>query len=186
MAVRIKSHWYNEDAQRSLADIAGTLAYIAWRVALDKAISLHGQRFVYGSDTQRLGVIREYLYFQLQLVDRLTHARLDDKDRRTLVVGMALKLAGHVQDNSQDLLGAGDHGKAFIAGLNGRSDEYAEFRLTDSGPSYPFLRHLGHEIQAIMGNQEENRWVIDQVMDKDGADVYRQIARAVGELLDAE
>jgi hypothetical protein len=33
-----------------------------------------------------------------------------------------------------------------------------------------------------MGREGENRWVIDQVMDKDGYEVYRQINRAIGDL----
>jgi hypothetical protein len=36
-----------------------------------------------------------------------------------------------------------------------------------------------------MGEREENRWVIDQVMDKDGWDAYRQFKRAFGDLLGA-
>jgi hypothetical protein len=33
-----------------------------------------------------------------------------------------------------------------------------------------------------MGREGENRWVIDQVMGKDGLEVYRQINRAIGDL----
>jgi hypothetical protein len=95
-----------------------------------------------------------------------------------------MKLADHFQDNGLDLLGPGDHGKRFIALFNERSGEYAEFNFSDEGPSYPFLRHLGFEIQQIMGEEHENRWVIDQVMDVDGPEVYKQLARAVRNLLD--
>lgn len=183
MAIKIKSHWYNEDRERSWADIASALAAILWRVALDRAIQLHGKRFIYRDDAQRLAVIREYLYFQTHLVDRLVHERLNEGDRRTLVVGLALKLAGHAQDNGDDLLGPGEHGKAFIEGLNQRGVEYAELGCGEDGPSYPFLRLLGHEIQGLMGDREENRWVIDQVMDRDGPETYRQLARALEDLL---
>jgi hypothetical protein len=44
------------------------------------------------------------------------------------------------------------------------------------------MRHLGYEIQQIMGSGHDNRWVIDQVMDKDGPDVYRNLSRAVDSL----
>jgi hypothetical protein len=184
MALRIKSHWHQDDADRSLTDIAGAIAFIAWRIAKDKAINLHGERFVYGGDEQRLAVIREYLYFQVQVVDRMAHAMLDDRDRRTLIVTLARKLAGHMQENSQDLLGRGDYGTPFIEGLNARGAEYSTVGFTDEGPSYPFLRLLGHEIQSVMGEDEQNRWVIDQVMDKDGWDVYKQLSRAVRDLFE--
>jgi len=184
MALRIKSHWHDEDGERSLQDIAGAIAFISWRVATDMAIHLHGERFVYDSDEQRMAVIREYLYFQIQIVDRMVHGVMDDTDRRTLIVQLALKLAEHVQDNSMDLFGPGDYGKPFIDMLNRRSAEYAELNFTDEGPSYPFLRHLGHEIQVIMGEREENRWVIDQVMDQDGWEVYKKQSRALRDLLE--
>lgn len=183
MALRIKSHWWDETRERSLAEIAGALAAIAWRLALEKAINLHCQRFIFQDDAQRLAVIAEYVIFLIQIADRLAHARLDDAERRTLIVTLARKCAEHVQDNSVDLLGPGDYGRAFIALLNARSAEYAEFRCDEEGPSYPFLRHLGFEIQSLMGDQEENRWVIDQVMDRDGWEAYRHFAKAFHDLL---
>ncbi len=184
MALRIKSHWNNDEAERSLPEIASALAYIAWRIAVDKAISLHCERFVYRDDAQRLGVIQEYLLFLIQIADRLASDRLETEDRRVLITALARKLIEHVQDNSQDLLGPGDYGSPFIERLNLRSGEYAEFQLAPDGPSYPFLRHLGFEIQTLMGEASENRWVIDQVMDKDGYEAYKTFAKAFRNLFE--
>jgi hypothetical protein len=184
VAVRIKAHWHNDEVERSLDEIAGALAFICWRLAADKAIALHGADFVYESDEQRMAVIVEYLVFALQLVDRIGRERLglSDEDRKALVIGLARRLAEHVQDNSTDLFGPGDYIRPFVAKLNERGTEYAEFGFTDEGPTYPFLRHLGYEIQQVMGREGENRWVIDQVMDQDGYEVYRQLSRAIGDL----
>ncbi|TVQ88199.1 MAG: hypothetical protein EA400_09395 [Chromatiaceae bacterium] len=184
MAIRIKSHWWNDEQERSLDEIGGALAFIAWRIAVDKAITLHCERFVYRDDVQRLAVIQEYLIFLMQIADRLTHGMLDDERRRELITSLARKLVEHVQDNSQDLLGAGDYGSPFLALLNTRSEEYSEFRMGDDGPTYPFLRHLGFEIQTLMGREDENRWVIDQVMDKDGWDAYKRFAKALQDLFE--
>lgn len=184
MALRIKSHWWNDEADRSLPEIASALAFIAWRVSVDKAINLHCERFVYRDDAQRLAVIQEYLVFLIQIADRLAHGRIPDEDRRALITVLARKAIEHVQDNSQDLLGAGDYGTPFITLLNRRSEEYAEYQLADDGPSYPFLRHLGFEIQALMGDGQENRWVIDQVMDKDGWEAYKAFAKAFRDLFE--
>lgn len=184
MALRIKSHWHDDDAERSLEEVAGAMAYIAWRIAKDKAIALHGERFIYDSDQQRMAVIGEYLYFQLQIVDRMVHGSMDEAQRRRLIVALAVKLAGHMQESSEEVMGPGDYGKPFIDEMNARSAEYAELNFADDGPSYPFLRLLGHQIQRVMGEKEENRWVIDQVMDKDGWEVYKQWNRAVRDLLD--
>jgi hypothetical protein len=184
LAIRIKSHWWNDEQERSLPEIASALAFIAWRIAVDKAINLHCERFIYDSDRQRLAVIQEYLVFLIQIADRLSYGALSDEDRRILITQFAKKVIEHVQDNSSDLLGPGDYGGPFIALLNRRSDEYAEFQLADDGPSYAFLRHLGFEIQSLMGETEENRWVIDQVMDKDGWDAYKRFAKAFRDLFE--
>jgi hypothetical protein len=184
VALRIKSHWWNDDQERSLPEIASALAFIAWRIAVDKAINLHCERFVYESDRQRLDVIEEYLVFLIQIADRMSHGILEDEDRRTLITAFARKVFEHVQDNTQDLLGPGDYGGPFIARLNARSGEYAEYQFGDDGPSYAFLRHLGFEIQSLMGPSEENRWVIDQVMDKDGWDAYKRFSKAFRDLFD--
>ena len=183
MAVRIRSRWHDDSATRSWEQLASALAFNAWRIAKDKAIGLHGADFVYEDDHQRIAVIAEHLYFQVQLIDRLAHRALSDDDRGRLVSLTARALAEHMQENSEDLFGPGEHWRAFIAALNERSREYAEYELTEDGPSYPFYRHLGFEIQRIMGSAGENRWVIDQVMDRDGPDVWKQISRMVRDLL---
>ncbi|MCP4286853.1 MAG: hypothetical protein GY792_20815 [Gammaproteobacteria bacterium] len=182
MALRIKSQWYNEDTDRSLKEIAGALAFNAWKLAMDKAITLHGENFIYHSDRQRLSVIAEYLVFQVQIVDRMTHQGLEQEDRQQLISAFALRLAEHMQENSNELLGAGNYDNEFIALLNRRSREYSELGFTDEGPSYPFTRHLGYEIQQLMGASQENRWVIDQVMDKDAPEVFKQMKRILRNL----
>lgn len=183
MAVHIKNHWNNDEVEHTLEDTAGALAFTAWRIAKDRAINLHGEHFVYADDQQRMAVIAEYLYFQLHIVDRLAYERLDDVDRKTLIVHMALKFADYMQDNGQDLFGDGDYVRPFIDGLNKRNPEYGEFNFTDQGPSYPALRYLGYHIQQIMGEQDANRWVIDQVMDQDGREIYKQISKTLRGLL---
>jgi len=183
VALRIKSHWSDEDQERSLPEIASALAYNAWRLAVDKAISLHCERFVYRDDRQRIAVIQEYLIFLLQIADRLAHRVLDDDQRRVLITALAAKLIEYLVDNCRDIFGDGDHGRAFVERLDLRSEEYDKLRCDEEGPSYPFLRHLGYEIQCLMGEQDENRWVIDQVMDKDGWEAYRQFARAFQDLV---
>jgi hypothetical protein len=182
VAVRIKSQWHDEDSTRTLEEIGGAIAYNAWKLALDKAVTLHGEHFVYENDGQRLAVIAEYLIFLAQVVDRLTSAMLEDDERRTLITALVLKMADHMDENAQSLLGDSDHRSAFIERFNLRSGEYAEFSITDDGPSYPFLRHLGYEIQQVMGDSQENRWVIDQVMDMDGPEVFKQMKRIVRNL----
>ncbi len=182
MALRIKSHWHKEEKERSTDEIAGAIAFSSWRIAMEKAMVLYSEHFDYNSDQQRLDVITEYLLFQVQIVDRLIHNQFDQEERRQLITSLVKRLSEHVQENSQELLGEGDFRTPFITKFNQRSSEYAQFSFEADGPSYPFMRHLGYEIQILMGEEKENRWVIDQVMDKDGHEVYMQLKRLVKNL----
>jgi hypothetical protein len=178
VAVRIKSQWHKENRTRSIEETAGAIAFNCLKLALDKAMSLHNEQFRYASPEQHLGVIIEYLIFQAQIVDRLAYGRLEDTQRQQLVVALARRLAEHVQDNGTESCGPGEYGASFIERFNQRAAEYSELGFTENGPSYPFLRLLGHQIQELMGASQENRWVIDQVMDQDAPEVYRQLKRA--------
>jgi len=109
---------------------------------------------------------------------------LSDEDRQLLVIATAKKQGEIIQDNSLDLFGEGDYIQPFFELINQRASEYAEYNYTADGPSYPFLRHLGYEIQQIMGESQENRWVIDQVMDRDGPEIDRKIAPAMRDLFE--
>jgi len=183
MAIHIKNRWHSENADRSLQEIAGALAFNAWRIAVDRAINLNGERFSYKNDRQRISVLEEYLYFQVHAVDRMVYKMLQENERRALIVQLILRLSELIQDNSLELLGAGNYRAAFIERMNQRSGEYAEFIFNDNEPSYPALRHLGYHIQQLMGGAEENRWIIDQVMEKDGNEVYRQIIKTLQGLI---
>lgn len=182
MAVRIKSQWYREGTERSMKEVASAIAFNGWRIAMDKAIALHGESFVYESDGQRLAVIGEYLIFEIQIVDRMVHEMLEEEDRRELITVLVMRLAEQMEENSLDLLGPGDYRSRFIDRFNQRALEYSEFAFSEEGPSYPFMRHLGFEIQQLMGSSHANRWVIDQVMDKDGPEVYKHLKRIVRDL----
>lgn len=184
MALRIKSRWHQDGRERSIDEIAGAIGYIGWRLAKDKAINLHGEDFVYEDDRQRMDVILEYLVFALQLTDRLAHQRfgLSDDERRELINASARAMSAHVQDNAEDLFGPGNYVAPFIERVNSRTVDYADFGYTADGPSYPMLRQLGYQIQQIMGDTGENRWVIDQVMDRDGWDLDREMKRALDNL----
>jgi len=184
MALRVKSHWHNEDSERSMQEIGGAIAFNAWRLALETTKSLNTEQFIFENDQQRLDVISEYLIFIIQLTDRLTHKMVNEEQRQALIGAIVLKSSEHLQDNSQDAFGEGDYQSPFVALFNHRGGEYAEFKLTSEGPSYPFIRHLGFCVQQIMNVADENRWVIDQVMDIDAPKIYRQIRTIIYNLFD--
>lgn len=182
---RIKSTWHRpalDAGDKSLQDIAGAIAFIAWRIALESAKDLHRERFNYGSDPQRVAVIAEFLAFLVQVADRLIYDMLDDADRTVVVNALGQRLADHVQDNLTDLFGPGDYRTPFIETLNGRLQDYAAFSFTDGRPDYHFLRYFGDRVLKILGEDQTNRWVIDQIMEKSGPEAAKHMVRSVHNL----
>ncbi len=59
------------------------------------------------------------------------------------------------------------------------------FCCLHSGQIIPHrARHPGYEILQIIGESQENRRVLDQVMDKDGIEIDREIRRSVSNLFE--
>ena len=186
MAIRIKSSWHDSErnlsASKTLDDNAGALAFIAWRLALETAKNLHQERFEYSSDKQRVGVICEALAFQLQCADRMSHTRLEDPEREIFINVLAWRLADSMQENMVDLAGPGGYRAPFIAFLNRRSIDYARLTFADDQPGYDFLRYFGHSVLEVMGDGQTNRWVIDQIIEIESADLVARFGKGTKQL----
>jgi len=165
---------------------AQALAFIYWRLALDYAKTLHGEKFIYDSDEQRIKVIAEYLAMFLQVSDRLSYGKIDDESRQEFITYLAIRLSDHMQDNATDMFGEGDYKTSFIDMLNRRSTEYAEFDYSvEDGPGYSFMQCFGSAVQNVMGDEHhDNKWVIDQIMDIDGPEAVKKAEKALVELFE--
>jgi len=188
---RIKDRWHNstpDNAQRevlnekTLEDQASAIAFIQWRTALNSAINLHAEDFRYDTDQQRVGVITEYLAFQIQLIDRLSSAFLSDEQRETFIVAVCKKAANQVQENLEDIAGPGQYQAPFNALLNRRFGEYSTLSYVDEKPGYEVMRFLGHTVLDLLGEDQTNRWVIDQVIDIDGPEIVEQNIKSLNRL----
>ena len=188
---RIKDKWHNSTpddtarevlTEKSLKDQASALAFIQWRTALTAAINLHAEDFRYDDDHQRIGVITEYLAFQIQLVDRLSSEFLNNDERELLISEICRKVADQVQDNLEDIAGKGQYRPPFIALLNQRFTDYAAFDYKDSQPGYDVLRFLGHAVLLLLGEDQTNRWVIDQVIEIDAPEIIDQNVKSLNRL----
>jgi hypothetical protein len=188
---RIKDRWHNSTPEnpdrdvtdeKSGEDQASALAYIIWRKALNGAINLHAEDFHYSSDQQRIGVISELLAFQIQHVDRLAAGFTDQQERTSLITSLCGKVAEQMQDNLTDIAGPGNYKPPFIALLNQRFADYADFKYSDERPGYAALRYLGHQVLDLMGEDQVNRWVIDQIVEIDAPELVDQVTRSTNRL----
>ena len=179
--------WSGKDKVRTAAEQGSALAFIAWRVSHETAITLHGEDYVYRDDGQRLDVIAELLAFCLHLVDRISYEQIPEDIRNELINAVGSKLAEYMEDNRLDWQGPGDYRTPLVELFNQRFGEYAEESFDEEkGPKFSMYRHVGHCVQGHMSDDGEhgNRWVIDQVMDVEGPEIYGKIEKAMQSLLD--
>jgi hypothetical protein len=187
VAIRIKDKWHrsgrNRPTPKSLQDSAGALAFIGWRVALDRAQELNREGFRYDSDIERIGVISELVAFEIQVADRIAYQFLEDDDREVFINALGQRFADHMQDNLSDLDGPRNYRDAFIALLNERLTGYATLSFEDGEPGFDFLRYLGSKVLDVLGDDQVNRWVLDQIVAVEGPEVAEKICKSVVNLL---
>ena len=143
---------------------ATALAFITWSAALDTARKLHGEGYDYESDHQRIGVITELVAFAIHLCDRFAFESLDDDNRAALVNALGDRLAGHMQENLEQIAGPGNYRPPFISLLNRRLADYSETDFVNDEPGYELLRYLGSCVLEIMGETQTNRWVMERAI----------------------
>ena len=187
MAIRIKDKWHqsrrNRPTHKSLQDSAGALAFIGWRVALEKAQNLNREGFRYDSDVERVGVISEFVAFEVQVADRLAYGFLDDPEREVFINALGQRFADHIQDNLCDINGPRNYRDAFVSLLNERLEDYATLTFSDGEPGFDFLRYLGRKVLNVLGEDQTNRWVLDQVVALEAPEIAEKIKNSVFNLL---
>ncbi len=183
---RIRTGWKNKERQITIEEFANALSAICWRIALNAAKNLHQQNFVYRTDEQRIGVIQAYLNFLVHCADRLMHIHIDENGRQIFVSALANDCYRHYMQNSAEILEVdsfaepgNDH---FIETLNQTMESLSRFRFENAFPGYEMLRLLGSQILQIMGEDQTNRWVIDQVMDIDGPEAFEIFKKSFDQL----
>lgn len=187
MAIRIKDKWHqsrrNRPTSKSLQDSAGALAFIGWRIALEKAQNLNREGFRYDSDIERVKVISEFVAFEIQVADRLAYEFLDDDDRTIFINALGQRFADHMQENLSDLDGPRNYRDAFVALLNERLGDYASLTFEHGEPGFDFLRYLGAKVLRVLGEDQTNRWVLDQIVAIEAPELAEKIRKSVFNLL---
>jgi hypothetical protein len=182
--MRIRDRWSKQGRAPSLEDNAVALAYVCWQVALSSTKNLHEQAFDYRHDQQRVAVIQEYLAFLVHSCDRLASESMTSGERKVFLDRLAGECARHLQRNTEDVLGPGNYSSPFIDIINARNRVYAQCTFERGEPGYALLRAFGDQIQQLMGQDQTNRWVIDQVIDIDSQESFAQIKRSMQNILD--
>ncbi len=180
--MRIKSRWSKKGKTHSLEEIAGAVAFIAWRIAGNCLLSLENNDFETATQKQRLEIITEFLIFIIHMVDRMTIESFDENERVRFFTELVQKTAKHLEDNKRDLIGDGDYRQDFIEQLNERIAEYSEFSYDEKdGPSFPMKRFFGDKVALLLGDKN-NKWVADQVIEIEVRDIMQHLKKSVPNL----
>lgn len=179
---RIRTAWKHKERKVSVEEFANALSAICWRVAVNAAKNLHAEDFRFRSDRQRVAVVKSYLYFFIHCADRLTHDTLSDTQRQTLITGLSLNCISHLSGNASDLCAEHVSREDEINTLNEWMKNLSVLEFAADEPGYSMYRALGARVLDIMGDDQTNRWVIDQVMDIDGPMAYRIFRQSLEKL----
>ncbi len=181
MAIRVNTRWRSK-GPKSLADRASVVGVTIWRVAHEVGRHMEKEEFRISSDAQYTALLTELIAFLLQITDRIVYGQLNEQDRATFMNALGQHLAKTMDSNLADFLGPGDHVGPFIATLNERARDYAEFEFGDGGPGYGFLRYLGEKAAEVMA-VTDNRWVIEHIMEIEAPEAIKTVKRVIGEVL---
>ncbi len=180
---RIRTAWKSHDRTIPISELANALSAICWRIALYAAKNLHQQDFVYVNDEQRLAVVREYLFFQIHLSDRLVHDKLCDNERNEFINSLSLNCLRHYAENTMELLDKSPDMEETVNTLNHVTSCLASFKFADQQPGYEMYRLLGARIRDILGEDQTNKWVIDQIMEIDGPEIFELFNKSSSKLI---
>ena len=164
MAIHVKTKWH-QAANKTIKDLASVLAINTWKVGVQAVDHIGDENFEFRNVQERFVVLMEILIFLIQVIDRWSYQHLNEEERNNLITAIVLQIATIIHDNQNEWIGTGDYYSQFVEKFNIRAQEYANFSFDNEEPGYQFRCYLGERVLAVMGDSQDNRWVIDQVMD---------------------
>lgn len=181
MALRLHTKW-NTGSSKTIEQRASVVGVHIWRIAQETAKHMEKEEFRISSDLQFLCLITEYVAFLLQLTDRVVYGKMSEDDRAKFINALGQHLAITMKSNALDWFGDGDHASAFVATLNARLADYAEFEFGTDGPSYAMTRYLGDKVAEAMAVTDA-KWVLEHVMEIEAPEALKTLRRTLSQVL---
>lgn len=185
--IRIKSNWFKEGREKTPQELAGAVAFIAWRIAENALKNMRKADFEVAVGEQYFDFLIEFLIFLEQVADRIAYSRFTAEFRLAFTTELARRIAETLADNQSRLLAGAmtEYKSNFIAKLNQRADEYAEFEYGDAGPSFSFMRYLAHCMLDVVDERDKS-WVTDQMITTEAPAAVAMVEKAMRGLLETE
>jgi len=185
--MRIKSHWFKGNKEKTPEEIAGAMAFTIWRIADNALKSTRKADFEISIGAQYFHFMTEFLAFLIQVADRIAYRDLSSEDRIAFTNTLANRVAETLAENQSRLMDGtfAEHKQQFIDNLNKRADEYAEFHYGDEGPEFAFTRYLGFCMRDVMDDKDVE-WIVDQTMSIEAPNAVDMVEKTMKNLLGKE
>ena len=183
--MRVKSQWFKSGKAKSPEEIAGAVAFIAWRIAQNALKNTRRANFDVAVGGQYFDFLWEFLIFLIQVADRIAFRQYNWNIRVAFTSALSHRIADTLSENQSDLLGVdpADVKMRFIARLNQCSEDYASFEYDADSLNFAFVRYLGHAMQQVVSGDDQ-QWIIDQMMSIEAPEAIDTLEKAMRGLLD--
>ena len=185
--MRIKSHWFKSEREKTPQEIAGALAFTIWRIADNALKNTRKANFEIAIGPQYFSFLAEFLVFLIQVADRIAYRQLSAEARFVFTSALANRVAETLAENQSRLMGdsIAVHKQHFIDKLNQRAGEYADFNYGSDGPDFAFTRYLAYCMREVM-DEKDVEWVIDQMMSIEAPEAVDMVERTMRDLFETE
>jgi hypothetical protein len=207
MAVRLKTHWFQEGRERGPEQQASVIAAAIWKTAIHGLDGLRKAKYTVDVGAPYLSVLTEFLLFLATAADRWAYLAGEREERFAgdwrvgFTTALAKRLGDIYRENMEHLVGpfvGGErfgtlavprpdgYAQHFIALLNERMAEYADFGFADEGPEFAFMRYFGSCIEECLPDAEDRKWVLDQVISVQAPEALKIVGRGMRGVLGAD
>ncbi len=183
--MRIKSQWFREDAPKSATEVAGAAAFIVWRVGKNALENMRKAGYGLPPGAPYFAFLAEFLAFLVAAADRIAYAKRDSGWRVEFTTATANRVGETLAGNEADLLGAdpAESKRRFIALVNERAVDYADYGWSEAGPEYGFIRGFGHFVSETLPEAADRSWAISQVIEVEAPEGVEMLQKAMAGLL---
>ena len=182
--MRIKSKWFKNGREHTPQELAGAVSFVVWRIADNALKNTRKANFDVEVGNQYFAFLNEFLFFLIQVADRIAFRRLPQEARFAFTSTLANRVAETLAENQSRLLGGSQHEskRQFIDLLNQRADGYADFDYDEDGPSFRFTRYLGYCMNQVM-SEKDSGWIIDQMISIEAPGAVEMVEKTMHNLL---
>lgn len=188
MAIKIRSSFHAGGKPRSMAELAGVIALLAWKLAVESIKRMREAEYDIDLGNAYFDFVCEFMVFLAQAADRVAYRELPPEQRIEFTTALAQRMAEAIEDNSDMLLVEVTPGKCrqhFLDLFNRRGTEYGDHGYTADGPDFGFRRCFSACLKEVLP-EKDRLWAVDQVMEIESPEAIKALEKTLAGLFHPE